>query len=1003
VCFAASAECKVYCLDARRAAIRWTASTGAPARCGPTVRGGKVYVGADDGRVYCFHAADGTPAWQLDAAPHGDRVIGQGYMMSLWPVRTGVVLAGPNACFAAGLYANYGLSLHAVRASDGRPAWTSADFGRGDEATAQGYLLADDRRIVVPAGRTFPLVFDRSSGKLQGRITAGRNGPNGGSYAVLSGNLLVNGAGSLTAYDLDAPPGGSQGPAAFAPPLWSWIRSQAVVADAENIYMVTDTDVFAIARGEVARACGPATGFETNRRPDWSRCLWRKTAQRVPDALILAGGRLVAGGAGKVVAYDAATGDVLWSAKVEGRARGLAVANGRLLVSTTTGRIYSFAGTGAGRRIAPPAPAEPFPGDRLGEFYRRTAEAIVRTAPTGVAVHGDCPNFRRENGTVPLGPGFGLVIGGAAPGRPGQLACELARRTSLRIQLVEPDQPSAAAARTALCTAGFYGTRVQVEHGSLTALGYPPFFANLVVCEQAFFGGEIGTPPAELSRVLRPCGGTAFVGQPPGGADLGAAATAAAVADWLRGLDASCRPSVAGAWAVVCRGKLPGAADWTHQGADPANTYCSEDRLVRPPFGILWFGDPGPHEAADRHARGAAPLVVNGRLFVAGPETVAAYDAYNGTFLWRRPVPGIGREQMPLECSGLVATDDRLFVAVGSRCLRLDAATGREEHAYELPPRKDGQKRLWGWTAVADGLLLGSRTETPRKFSSWPRPTGNTSEALFAFDLTGGELRWIRESTHSVHNAIAVLGRRLFFIDGGDAPAGQGSPPSTCDVRRLVALDLPSGRELWHQDADVTHCVVHPNLGSGDYCGGELALMGKGKVLVLCGSPFHADHELEAYRRGALAERSLTAFDAESGRKLWTRPGNYQTRPIIVGRTIFAEPWFFDLAGGAAKTGPQGKPLELFRGSGCGGFAASAGTAFFRAGAICYRPFDAAGRIAPLVSGQRPSCWISFVPAGGIVVAPEGSAGCTCPYAIQGSVALYPKDLPAETPRPADK
>jgi len=43
------------------------------------------------------------------------------------------------------------------------------------------------------------------------------------------------------------------------------------------------------------------------------------------------------------------------------------------------------------------------------------------------------------------------------------------------------------------------------------------------------------------------------------------------------------------------------------------------------------------------------------------------------------------------------------------------------------------------------------------------------------------------------------------------------------------------------------------------------------------------------------------------------------------------------------------------------------------------------------------------VPAGGIVVAPEGSAGCTCPYAIQGSVALYPKDLPAETPRPADK
>jgi len=38
----------------------------------------------------------------------------------------------------------------------------------------------------------------------------------------------------------------------------------------------------------------------TNTRPDWSKCLWRKTGQNLPDALILAGNHLFAGGPDKV-------------------------------------------------------------------------------------------------------------------------------------------------------------------------------------------------------------------------------------------------------------------------------------------------------------------------------------------------------------------------------------------------------------------------------------------------------------------------------------------------------------------------------------------------------------------------------------------------------------------------------------------------------------------------------------------------------------------------------
>jgi hypothetical protein len=195
-------------------------------------------------------------------------------------------------------------------------------------------------------------------------------------------------------------------------------------------------------------------------------------------------------------------------------------------------------------------------------------------------------------------------------------------------------------------------------------------------------------------------------------------------------------------------------------------------------------------------------------------------------------------------------------------------------------------------------------------------------------------------------------------------------------------------------EQDVADCVVHP---LGDRCGGEVCLMCKDNVLVLCGSPYHADHELEAFNRGEFARRSLTAFDAATGRRLWSRPANYQTRPIIVGRTIFAEPWAFDLATGAPKTGSAANPWKLFRGSGCGGFSASAGALFFRKGSLSYFDLEGTGAIQSLVSGQRPSCWVSFVPAGGLVLAPEGSAGCTCPYPIQGSAALYPRNAPVDT------
>ena len=102
------------------------------------------------------------------------------------------------------------------------------------------------------------------------------------------------------------------------------------------------------------------------------------------DTLLLANNTLVAGGAGKVVAFDKATGSTLWTGKVEGKARGLAVADGRLLVSSNTGEIRCFGeeGSQAFGIVPQPVDTTQFPANDMAQVCEAAASHIVQT--TGI-------------------------------------------------------------------------------------------------------------------------------------------------------------------------------------------------------------------------------------------------------------------------------------------------------------------------------------------------------------------------------------------------------------------------------------------------------------------------------------------------------------------------------------------------------------------------------------------------------------------------------------------
>ncbi|MEJ2702514.1 MAG: PQQ-binding-like beta-propeller repeat protein, partial [Sedimentisphaerales bacterium] len=200
--FGSSGDDKVYALDARTGDERWTFFTEGPVRLAPSIADGKAYVGSDDGCVYCLSAEDGSLLWKRRAsdtelAPMGRIIPGNERMISMWPIRTSLLVDEGNVYFTAGMFPTQGVYLFDLRAEVGSVQWKSQM-----DISPQGYLLASNERLYVPTGRTNPFIFARADGRVLGELPSA-----GGTFALLTENVLVTGPGrrekELDAADVD--------------------------------------------------------------------------------------------------------------------------------------------------------------------------------------------------------------------------------------------------------------------------------------------------------------------------------------------------------------------------------------------------------------------------------------------------------------------------------------------------------------------------------------------------------------------------------------------------------------------------------------------------------------------------------------------------------------------------------------------------------------------------------------------------------------------------------
>jgi outer membrane protein assembly factor BamB len=1011
--FGSTVDHSLHCVDLETGAPVWSHATDGPIRLAPTFAHGNVYFGSDDGVVRCLTAATGRPVWELRVGPADERLLARGEMISRWPVRTGVLIDGDVAYFGAGVFPHEHVYLCAAEATTGRLLWrndriSQQDAGR-NELSPQGYLLANDRHLYVPSGRSLPVAFSKETGdivfqrKYSWRSEAG--GVVGGTKAVLGdGQIYAGGPHHFLALDEHT---GDVGAAFVGGRLMALVDGFAYLADGERVFCVDRAAHVQASRkkqrwflraGEIAKDRSVPADIRNARlaearatMDEYARVgiVWSRPCD-LDGALIATADVVVVGGHDRLITFDRREGEVLWETAVEGNVMGLAATAGWLAASTDTGHVHAFS-TRLPEvvRAWPPAPVEPFADDERAGLSGRAAADIL-----------DQSGQRT---------GYALVLGGDR----GQLAYELARRSELMVLAVEPDAAEAAAARTALEAAGIHGTSVTIVHADPARLPFSSYFANLVVSAEHLRTGRLPGDPADLARFVKPCGGVVMLGR-PGTADDDAALAAAA---WLDRMfdEGEAEVAAAGDWRLLRRGKLPGAGEWTHQYGNAANTSSTDDHRVRDGLAVLWYGDPGPSAMINRHEAAGAPLSTNGRMFIQGTDSLMAYDAYNGTFLWEIENPGAIRTGVfnNRETHNLAATDDHLFMAIADTCRVLDAATGRLVAEHRVPPSADGIERAWAYVAVDGDQLFGTSTireDLEAKLQRRGLTVKSRTDAIFAADPLTGEIRWTYRGDGILHTTITIGPDAVYLVESGLTPEerqalyrGDKGDLATLtgaeaaraeaairklDARRAVCLDRVTGEIRWSRPVDVTDTT---NIAAG---GGSLTLMVADGCLVLCGANANG-HYWKQFLAGEFERRRLIVLDAATGADLWSRNANYMNRPAIVGGQIFAEPWAFDLRTGEPRRRPhpltgQESDWRFSRpGHHCGVVTATPQMMFFRSGFIGYYDLyeDSGTRH---FAGQRLGCWVNAIPGNGLVMIPEASAGCVCQFSIASTVVLEP-------------
>jgi len=958
--FFTSHDGRVACLDAATGKVRWDFVTGGAIECSANYVDGFLYVGSDDGYVYCLDAKTGTLAWKHKPVTADRWLISFGRMSSIWPVRTDVLVDDGAAYFGAGIFPHDGMFIEALDVKTQQRLWRTACYGYG----LGGHVFASKSVLVLP---TALKGFHRHQLQFS-RATGGQHRGQWDPEVKANEDLVVhNGGGTVV----------------------------------DGVHYTTHYNNGYMARRVTDRGNDEKT-----------KMLWQKRVDGVafdPRQTAFAGGvffalandehhvpnRPPAGGGGAVFAFNPQDGSIPWSVRIPERTHHIAIANGRLFVSTRQGSIYCYAPKGTPAQGVADEPVEPNPFTKHKQ-WGRCADTVHRML---------APLTRNNKGPGIDGQGFALVVDCTE----GILPYDLARQSDLYVCAVFDDEAQAQRARELYAGVNLHCSRISVYcRRPGTKLPYPPRFADLIVSERSVLKGTLPQYTAELERLLKPLRGVALVGGREhvtrDGQQVKVPLQAWAKAQkpqWM-----FLRMEHGFQWARHSRPALEDAGGWTHGNGTAGNTWCSHDSALKPPLGMAWYGP--PHSQT---GYGRPPLLLNGVLVCPIDEkagVIEAYDAYNGRKLWRYEVPTHEGHEAGRNIQMMAVGGDSVYIPDGNvmqgvdnwGIVRLDLWTGKVLRTYPVPYP---EMRMGNFAVSPDGKTMwrsgyGDKTDTQ---GDWT--------CLYAMDTETGKVLWMLGGPGKTkpfglyaqrvpyERWVAIAEGRIFIMrpdasqeqiaeldEAMKAYYGANDPEIFKNfkqlrrrVRRFTAVDAMTGEILYNRAVDVQDCDAYVAAHNG-------------KVLFLNNA---GEKWWGGFGGGAFRNSSIAVHDAATGTFLWKRKTNHRFEPVVTDDSIYAEPWIFDLATGKKKerahpvTGAKGEYSWVRYHKQCGGYNGSTHLIFGRSKGFGY--FDALRDRGLYISWHhRQSCSIDTATGSGMMIKPPYNAGCGCPWSLPYTIAM---------------
>lgn len=1030
--YGSSSDDAIHCIDSKTGKEEWVFLTNGPIRIAPTYWEGNLYFGSDDGYVYCINAKTGEDKWKFTPSKSEDKLLNNGRLISFWPIRTGVLIEDGKAYFGASLLPWKKSYLCAVDAETGKVYGEDTYVKELDDVTFEGSMVSSGERIIQPQGRISPVFIDRKTGEIEGQLPGaggcfvlvtpdnhvvntqtsrhrgiwetipGKEKPeymafNGGKEMIVSDNTsFVLSDNSITAYDRKS-----------KEIIWSdetYYGHRIILADTVLFVGATDTiyavsvsngkplwkghvegTVYAMAVADSSLFASTGEGkiycFSKNGKQRMGKQSGSRVAFVMPDSIKIKRHplKIISGPYAKALNRD---NIALTFKTVKPEKCTLYWHSNGYIVK----EVFNDASTTTEHNFILPV--------RKNFIYKYWIESKGKSTPefeydnffnyTKLPVHVS-DNWSKDKKTsnfvkniidrMSINKGVCLILGMST-----QLPVELAQETDMDVIVLDESESKVNEFRDKLLKEGIYGRRISAYAiNDLSKTLVQSNLADLVIC----LDDDIDID--EVIRITAPKGKAVYLT----GDDKETLEnefynkTEESNLDW----DADKEyVKLGGKFAVVLTKKIPETNGvWTHEYANSSNSsFGGEDlwgNTSSEDFEVQWMGRPGPRFQTDRNGRKPSPLAINGKMFVQGNQRVVAINVYNGTILWSKDIIGMMRMNVLHDCSNWAADDKYIYIVVKDKLLELDQNTGEVVKQINVPA-KDVKESDWGYIGIDNGLVFISESPKDSRYTDFygsygwydarrgPAAYKRMSTKLLALKPLSENIVWQYSNGNSkiINPTIISYNNKIYFVESATAKLSKKKRGADNIFNKiyLVCLDAKDGSLNWRKKLNNKHGISAYYLSAG-----------AGRIVIESSNDFFY---------------YLYGYDSKTGELVWNvkqkwslnNHGGHSQIPAIVGTKLIVKPVTFNVL--------TGEKLDYFMprtGGGCGTCALSKNSVFYRDGSVTQYSFDV--KNFTKWERLRPDCWISTIPALGMVLSPEAGGGCSCGNWLETSMVMSPK------------